>query len=96
MRDAAADEPRDPVAELFQRDELGRTPLHTAAALGRTEEVEALLARLPGTGFYPQRLGYLEMRDHEGLTAADFAERCGEREMAELLRYKAWAMETFG
>ena len=85
-----------PCDRLFHRDAFGRTPLFLAAAAGSQEEVEALLAELPGTGFYPQRLGLIELTDHEGLTAADLAEKCGEHEMAELLRYKAWAMGTFG
>lgn len=85
-----------PSDRFFDRDVLGRTPLFAAAAMGRKEEVDAMLRSMPGTGFYPQRLGFLEIRDQEGLTAADFAEQCGEKEIAEDLRYRAWAMETFG
>ena len=55
-----------------------------------------MLANLTGTGFYPQRLGLIEMQDNDGLTAADVAERNGYKEIAELLRYKAWAMTNFG
>ena len=82
--------------DLFRRDARGRTPLFDAAEQGWLDEVEAMLANLPGTGFFPQRLGLIEMTDNEGLTAADVAERSGQTEIAELLRYRAWSMITFG
>lgn len=80
----------------FEVDAGGRTRLFYLAQEGRDEEIERLLGKLPGTGFYPQRLGLLLTRDREGLTAADLAERHGHTALADLLRYKAWAMETFG
>ena len=82
--------------ELFDRDDRGRTPLFYAAEKGLRREVEAMIASLPSTGFYPQRLGFIQIEDNEGLTAADVAEQNGHKEIAELLRFKVWLMETFG
>ena len=85
-----------PTRDLFSRDARGRTPLFDAAEHGRLGEVKAMLASLPGTGFYPQRLGLIEIKDDDGLTAADVAEQRGHKEIAELLRYTAWSIATFG
>jgi ankyrin repeat protein len=83
-------------SDLYQRDDRGRTPLFHAAEQGRLDLIKAMLARLPGTGFYPQRLGYLEITDQDGLTAADVAEQSGQAEIAAFLRYEAWRIATFG
>ena len=80
----------------FERDARGRTRLHYAAEQGHVAELERITDSLPGTGFYPRRLSLIEVKDGEGLTAADVAERAGHTAAAELLRYKAWAAETFG
>lgn len=86
----------NPGSELFNKDERGRTKLFYAAERGDQKAVEALIFRLPGTGFYPQRLSFIEIQDRDGLTAADVAEHNGHEEIASLLRYQAWFMETYG
>lgn len=85
----------DPENDLFVRDERGRTPLFRAAERGLKKEVEEMIYSLRGTGFCPPRLGLLEIRDAEGLTAADAAERNGHTEIARLLRTEAARMEFF-
>ena len=82
--------------ELFKQDERGWTPLFYAAEKGAKAEVEAMLYCMPATGFYPQRLGFIEVTDKEGQTAVAIAEQNGHKEIAHLLRYEAWRMETFG
>ena len=82
--------------ELFDLDARGRTRLFYAAERGLRREVEEMISNLPGTGFYSQRLGLIEIKDKDGLTAADVAEQNGHTEIADLLRFKAWLMETFG
>ena len=55
-----------------------------------------MISSLSRTGFYPQRLGFIQIEDNEGLTTADVAEQNGHKEIAELLRFEVWLMETFG
>ena len=55
-----------------------------------------MIFRFPGTGFCPQRLGFIESKDKDRLTAADVAEQNGYEEIAKLLRYRVWLMETVG
>ncbi|HOT29856.1 MAG TPA: ankyrin repeat domain-containing protein [Candidatus Ozemobacteraceae bacterium] len=85
----------DPEKDLFARDERGRTPLFRAAEQGLKKEVEEMLDSLRGTGFCPPRLGLIEIRDADGFTAADAAERNGHAEIAKLLRTEAARMEFF-
>ena len=80
---------------LFVRDALGRTPLFYAVELGLLQEVEAMIFSLTGTGLFPQRLALLEIEDHEGLTAADVAEKSGYADIAKLLRRERVRMEYF-
>jgi hypothetical protein len=80
---------------LFDRDPRGRTRLFDAAEQGLLQEVETMIFSLTGTGFYPQRLSFLEIHDNEGLTAADVAEQSGHKEIAELLRHERRRMEYF-
>jgi len=54
-----------------------------------------MIFSLTGTGFYPQRLGLIEIKDHEGLTAADVAEQNGHQAIANLLRGEMGRMEYF-
>ncbi len=54
-----------------------------------------MIFSLTGTGFYPQRLGLIEIKDHDGLTAADLAEQNGHQAIADLLRGEMWRMEYF-
>jgi ankyrin repeat protein len=81
--------------QLFARDERGRTPLFDAAENGLTSEVERMIFGLAGTGIWPQRLGLIEIKDRDGLTAADVAEQRGHHEIADLLRREIWRMEYF-
>lgn len=85
-----------PSSELLSKDYRGRTRLFYAAEWGDQKAVEGMIFGLPGTGFYPQRLGFIESKDVDGLTAADVAEQNGHDEIAKLLRYQAWFMETYG
>ncbi len=85
-----------PSRELFDMDNQGRTRLFYAAERGLQTEVEKMIFRFPGTGFCPQRLGFIERKDKHGLTAADVAEQNGYEEIAKLLRHQVWLMETFG
>ena len=79
----------------FAKDEKGRTALHHAAARGVETEVWAVLAKVRGTGAFPPRQGLIELRDADGLTAADLAERGGHAKIAELLRGEVSRMEFF-
>jgi hypothetical protein len=79
----------------FHQDGRGRTPLFRAAEAGDYQKVWDIIFSLPGTGFYPQRLGLIEMKDHNGLTAADVAEQHGHTAIADLLRREMWRMEYF-
>ena len=54
-----------------------------------------MIFSLPGTGVLPQRLGLIEVKDHDGLTAADVAEQNGHQAIADLLRGEMWRMECF-
>jgi hypothetical protein len=83
------------VVEPFAKDEKGRTPLHHAAARGVESEVWAVLSKVRGTGIFPPRQGLIEIKDAEGLTAADLAERSGHAKIAELLRGEVSRMEFF-
>lgn len=85
----------DQEKDLFVRDEQGRTPLFHAAEQGLKKEVEEMIYSLRGTGFCPPRLGLIEIRDVNGLTAADAAERNGHNEIASLLHTEAARMEFF-
>jgi ankyrin repeat protein len=80
---------------LFHRDARGRTPLFYAAEEGLYQEVRDMIWSLSGTGVFPQRLGLIEIRDHDGLTAADVAERNGHKAIADLLRGETLRMEYF-
>ena len=80
---------------LFVRDEYGRTVLFAAAEQGRQEEVSRIIFSLAGTGFAPQRLALIAIEDHDGLTAADAAERAGHHAVADLLRREQGRMELF-
>jgi len=82
-------------ADLFARDQRGRTRLFDAAERGSWDEVWRMVFGLTGTGLAPQRLALIEMRDNDGLTAADVAERRGHTEIAELLRGEQARMEFF-
>ena len=84
-----------PTQALFHRDARGRTPLFYAAEKGLYQEVWAMIFSLTGTGFYPQRLGLIEIKDHDGLTAADVAEQNGHQAIADLLRGEMGRMEYF-
>ncbi|HSV39934.1 MAG TPA: hypothetical protein VLI04_14345 [Nocardioidaceae bacterium] len=79
----------------FARDERGRTPLFDAAEQGLEEAVTKMIFSLTGTGLFPQRLALLEIKDQDGLTAADVAERAGHSSIAELLRGEQQRMEFF-
>ncbi|MDF1566294.1 MAG: hypothetical protein P1V51_24900 [Deltaproteobacteria bacterium] len=81
---------------LFVKDQRGRTPLFRAAEQGDLEAVKEMIYSLPGTGTWPQRLGLIDTRDVEGLTAADVAEARGHDEIARLLRGEAMRMEMYG
>ncbi len=81
-----------PYEQFFVRDERGRTPLFHAAEKGDLQAVREMIFSLTGTGFAPQRLALLEIRDGEGLDAADVAERSGHKEIADLLRLEAARM----
>jgi hypothetical protein len=85
-----------PARELFDTDSQGRTRLFYAAERGDEKEVERMMYRFPGTGFYPQRLGFIEKKDKDGLMAADVAEQKGQEEVAKLLRYEAWRLINYG
>jgi len=85
-----------PSQELFDKDNQGRTRLFYAAERGHQTEVEKMIFRFPGTGFYPQRLGFIESKDKDGLTAADAAEQNGQEEIAKLLRSQVGWMVNFG
>ena len=80
---------------VFARDERGRTVLFDAAERGSWDDVWQLIFGLTGTGLAPQRLALLEIKDHDGLTAADVAERSGHTEIADLLRGEQGRMEFF-
>jgi ankyrin repeat protein len=82
--------------DLFDKDNRGWTRLFYAAETGDLKAVEEMIFRLPGTGFYPQRLSFIEVKDNEGLTAADVAEKNGHEEIAQLLRSEAFRMEYYG
>jgi hypothetical protein len=84
-----------PAAAVFARDALGRTRLFYLAAKGRREEVERVIFSLTGTGIFPQRQALLEIKDNDGLTAADAAERHGHDAIAALLRGELGRMDFF-
>lgn len=85
-----------PSRELFDMDNQGRTRLFYAAERGDQTAVERMIFRFPGTGFYPQRLGFIESKDKHGLMAADVAEQNGHEEIAKVLRSQVGLMENFG
>jgi hypothetical protein len=78
---------------LFVRDEYGRTLLFTVAEQVRQEEVSRIIFSLAGTGVAPQRLALISIKDNDGLTAADLAERAGHGAIADLLRGEQARME---
>jgi hypothetical protein len=90
-----AQELASPATAVFTRDALGRTRLFYLAAKGRREEVERVIFSLTGTGIFPQRQALLEIKDQDGLTAADAAERHGHDAIAELLRGELGRMDFF-
>lgn len=87
--------PGSELSELLIRDAAGRTPLFGAAERGVLREVEEMIFSLRGTGFAPPRLGLIEIKDNQGLTAADVAEQFGHVEIARLLRSEQARMEMF-
>lgn len=84
-----------PYRDLFVGDALGRTRLFYLAAKGRRAEIKRVLFSLAGTGVWPQRLSLIEMEDHDGRTAADFADQYGHEAIAELLRREQERMRFF-
>ncbi len=84
-----------PHIDVFTRDARGRTPLFELAEAGNKAEVEAMIFSLRGTGFCSPRCALLEIMVHEGLTAADAAERKWHAEIAALLRSEQARMEMF-
>lgn len=80
---------------FFKRDARGRTPLFYAAEQGNEEEVRRLIFSLPGTGLSPARNALISIKDNEGLTAADLAERKGHQAIASLLRSEQGRMDFF-
>lgn len=85
-----------PASELFETDALGRTRLFYAAESGSLATAEKMIYRFPGTGFYPQRMGFIEKKDSQGFTAADVADQCGNEDVASLLRSELGRMEYYG
>ena len=81
--------------KLFERDNLGRTSLFYAAEAGDEAKVRAIIFRLAGTGIFPQRLSLIEIKDKDGLTAADLAEQNGHQAIANLLNGEQFRMEFF-
>ena len=81
--------------DFFKTDERGRTGLFYAAERGNTEEVKAILNNLTGTGISCQRLALINLKDSEGLSAIDAAERAGKNDIAELLRIEKLRMEFY-
>lgn len=69
--------------------------LFDAVQRGSLDTVHEIIFSLPGTGFAPQRLAFIEIEDHDGLTAADVAEQQGHTEIANLLRAEQARMEFF-
>ena len=64
-------------SDPFARDIAGRTSLFYAAEEGGINEVRRIIYGLTGTGFSPQRLSLLVIKDVTGLTASDVAEQAG-------------------
>lgn len=85
-----------PVQELFEKDNHSRTRLFYAAERGHLAQVKRMCFRMAGTGFSPQRLGFIEKKDLDGKTAADIAEENGYHEVADFLRGEAIRMEYYG
>lgn len=79
----------------FARDPAGRTRLIHAAESGDLDEVQRIIYSLTGTGLSPQRLSLITIRDSAGLTAAEVAERAGNKDIADLLRSEQMRMEYF-
>jgi len=71
--------------ELFLKDNEGRTALFYAAERGDEEIVWILLSSLAGTGISCQRGTLLEVRDHEGVLAEDWAQINGQGEIKRIL-----------
>lgn len=82
-------------ADHFTRDSSGRTRLFHAAENGDLAEVQRIIYSLTGTGISPQRLSLIKITDSSGLTAAEVAERAGNKEIADLLRGEEGRMEYF-
>ena len=80
---------------LFEQDENGRTSLFDAAESGNEAEVRKIIFSLTGTGLFPQRLGLISIKDNNGETAADVAEKNGHSTIAQLLRGEQFRMEYF-
>jgi len=85
----------DNSSDHFSRDSSGRTRLFYAAERGDLEEVQRIIYNLTGTGISPQRLSLITITDSAGLTAAEIAERAGNKEIADLLRSEQARMEYF-
>lgn len=92
---AMFDEKDNERAALFKQDALGRTPLFYVAEKGDMGATSRMIFRLRGTGFSPPRLALIETTDHNGLKAADLAERSGHQDIASLLRSEEGRMRFF-
>jgi len=81
--------------DIFTKDAIGRTTLFYAAEKGNIDEVERIIFSLSGTGLSIQRLSLITIKDKNGLTASDIAEKAGYKEIAKLLRKEQGRMEFF-
>ena len=81
--------------DFFKTDKKGRTTLFYAAEIGDLETVKAIIYKLAGTGMSPQRLALINIKDLEGLTIIDLAEKAGNSEIAALLQSEKGRMEFF-
>lgn len=80
---------------IFQTDMAGRTALFYAAERGDEEIVWILLSSLAGTGVGNQRGALLNVKDHEGKRAEDWAELNGQDEISRILAGERGRIEYF-
>jgi ankyrin repeat protein len=71
--------------DIFLTDIDGRTALFYAAERGNEEIVWILLSSLAGTGISCQRGTLLEVRDHDGVLAEDWAQINGLEKIKRIL-----------